>query len=175
MADAPSTRPRFPKGRDTRPGARLVVLGLGSNIDGPEQIDRAIERLAYTYDLLVRSTRYVGPPEVPAEVEPDDSAAPYSNAAVLVRTADDYETLHATLRAIEADLGRDRSTPGEVAIDIDILLIQDEVVRGEDGIVVPHPDLTSKRHAAIPSAEVAPFLVHTTTEERLSEIASRLA
>ncbi|MEM6672631.1 MAG: 2-amino-4-hydroxy-6-hydroxymethyldihydropteridine diphosphokinase [Planctomycetota bacterium] len=175
MSDAPRTKPRFRAGRDEREGARLVVLGLGSNVDGPEQIDRAIDRLSYEYDLLVRSTRYVGPPEVPPDVEPDASAPPYSNAAILIRTADDFDTLREDLRRIEAELGRDRSKRGEVAIDLDILLIQGEVVRKDDAVVVPHPDLTAKRHAAIPSAEVAPFLVHTTTEERLSEIAARLA
>ena len=175
MTDTPRTKPRFPKGRDNRPGARLVVIGLGSNTDGPEQIDRAIERLVLEYDLLVRSTRYIGPPEVGPDEEPDDSAPPYSNAAVLIRTADDFATLKDKLHALELDLGRDRMVKGEVAIDLDVLLIQNEVVRSGDVVVVPHPDLTCKRHAAIPSAEVAPFLVHTTTEERLSAIAARLA
>ena len=45
----------------------------------------------------------------------------------------------------------------------------------EDRILVPHPDLSAKRHAAIPSAEVAPSLRHPRTGERLSEIAARLA
>ncbi len=87
-----------------------------------------------------------------------------------------YRQLRATMRAIEADLGRDRSAPSIVAIDIDILLIEDEVVRTpEDQILVPHPDLSVKRHAALPSSEVAPSLRHPRTGERLSEIAARLA
>ena len=175
MNAPPDTKRRFPRGRDTRPGARLVVVGLGSTVDGPEQIDRAIERITLEYDLLVRSPRYVGPPEVGPDEELDEEAAPYSNAAILIRTADDHATLKATLGALELELGRDRSIKGEVAIDLDILLIQDEGVRDGDEVVVPHPDLTSKRHAAIPSAEVAPFLEHLTTREKLAAIAARLA
>lgn len=173
-----SKRPRFPAPRDERPGARRVVLGLGSNQDAESKIPAAIERLTYAYDLLVKSTRYVGPPEVAPEEAPALEEAPvvYSNTAVLVRTADTYEELKANLTAIEAELGRDRSRPGEVAIDIDILLIEDEVVRdADDRILVPHPDLTAKRHAAIPSSEVAPSLKHPRTGERLAEIAARLA
>lgn len=177
-APTPRKRLRFPAPRDTRPNARRVVLGLGSNSDAEANIATAVDVLAHTYDLLVKSTRYVGPPEVAPEggLPVEDLAVLYSNTAVLVRTADSYDELRATLRAIEAELGRDRSTPAIVAIDIDILLIEEEVVRTpEDRILVPHPDLSSKRHAAIPGAEVAPSLRHPRTGETLSAIAARLA
>ena len=179
-SDGPSPRKRlrFPAPRDTRSNARRVVLGLGSNSDAEVNIAAAVDALTHTYDLLVKSTRYVGPPEVAPEdgLPVEDAAIVYSNTAVLVRTADSYDELRVTLRAIEADLGRDRSTPAIVAIDIDILLIEDEVVRTpEDRILVPHPDLSAKRHAAIPAAEVAPSLRHPRTGERLSEVAARLA
>lgn len=177
-APTPRKRLRFPAPRDTRPNARRVVLGLGSNSDAEANIATAVDVLMHTYDLLVKSTRYVGPPEVAPEngLPVEDSAVLYSNTAVLVRTADSYDDLRVTLRAIEADLGRDRGTPAVVAIDIDILLIEEEVVRTpEDRILVPHPDLSSKRHAAIPGAEVAPSLRHPRTGETLSAIAARLA
>ena len=185
---------RFPKGRDTRPGARLIVLGLGSNIDGKEQIARAVERIAFSFDLLVKSTRYIGPaeggpndptdPESGAAVRGDitgadesiDDLSIYSNAAVLIRTADSFKEVRKELRLIEKALGRTREDIRRVEIDIDILLIQGEIVRNKhDDIVVPHPDLAHKRHAALPSAEVAPSLVHPKTKERLAEIAARLA
>lgn len=182
---------RFPMGRDQRPGARLVVLGLGSNIDGKNQIARAIERLTFSFDLLVKSSRYEGPAdggpndpttasERPAppvsELEDGFDLSVFSNAAILIRTADSFQDIRRELRRVEKALGRTREDPRRVAIDIDILLIQGEVVRNKsDEIVVPHPDLTTKRHAALPSAEVAPALVHPTTKERLGDIASRLA
>lgn len=177
----------FPKGRDPRPGARLVVLGLGSNINGRDQIARAIERITLSYDLLVKSTRYVGPAEggpndtgEPVVVPPEDSGEEdlrvYSNAAVLIRTADTFQEIRKELRRIEKELGRQRDDPRRVEIDIDVLLIQGEVVRNKkDEIVVPHPDLDKKRHTAIPSAEVAPSLKHPRTKERLAEMAARLA
>ena len=147
-----------------------MVLGLGSNVDGKAQIAKAIERIAFSFDLLVKSTRYVGP----AEGGADDVI--YSNAAVLIRTADSFKDVRKELRHIEKALGRTREDVRRVEIDIDILLIQGEIVRNKhDEIVVPHPDLSTKRHAALPSAEVAPSLVHPKTKERLAEIAARLA
>ena len=167
-----STRRRFPKGRETSERACRVIIGLGSNLDGPAKLDAAIEEISYEYDLLVRSTRYVSPPVEGAEGDP---VAPYSNAAVLIRTTDDHDTLKATLRRIEERLGRDRSDPTSVAIDLDILLIEDRVVRRGTEVLVPHPDLLVRRHAAIPSAEVAPFMRHSLTEVPLAEIAEQLA
>lgn len=173
--------------RDTREGARRVVLGLGSNHDPERMIREALERLSFEFDLLVKSSRYVGPPEVnpgEPEVEPtgtqdrDAAAGPpnYSNVAVLIRTADSYGEIKATLSALEDELGRDRSQAGVVSIDIDILLIDGEIIRSSGKkVLVPHPDLTTKRHAAIPSSEVAPSLRDPLSGDRLAEIAGRLA
>ncbi len=174
---------RFPRGRDTSPEARLVVVGLGSNVDGPAKIDEAITEISFLYDLLARSTRYVSP-AVTADDERDEAGIGegasrevenYSNAAVLIRTAEDHDAIKAALGEIEAQLGRDRSTPASVAIDLDILLIQDEVIRVGSRVLVPHPDLETRRYAAIPSAEVAPFLRHSVTEVPLSDLAAALA
>ena len=176
---------RFPKGRDPRPGARLVVVGLGSNIDGKAQIARAIDLITYSFDLLVKSTRYVGPADggpndaflgALPPTDSDTDLSIYSNAAVLIRTADTFKEVRKELRSIEKALGRTRGDERRVEIDIDIMLIQGEIVRNKhDEIVVPHPDLATKRHAALPSAEVAPSMVHPKTKERLSEIAARLS
>ena len=172
----PAPRRRFPRGRETGEGAYLVVIGLGSNEEGPARIDAAVEEISYEYDLLARSTRYVSPPDEDGEpVAEGTDRAGYSNAAVLIRTTQDYDTLKATLRAIEERLGRDRTDAGVVAIDLDILLLQDQIVRKGERVLAPHPDLESKRYAAIPSAEVAPFLRHAITEESLADLAARLA
>ncbi len=179
--------------RDTREGARRVVLGLGSNHHAEKAIPEALELLGYEFDLLVKSSRYVGPPELDSGGKHDQEAAAspvaatadgpvtegpvvYSNMAVLVRTAESYGDIKATLHALEEELGRDRSTPGVVPIDIDILLIEGEIIRSSSKkVLVPHPDLTTKRHAAIPSSEVAPALRHPLTGARLAEIAAELA
>lgn len=178
MAPAAGTsgKPRFPQGRDPRKGARLVVIGLGANVDAAANIQRAVEELSYAFHLLVKSTRYVGPPEGDGPAAHPGAPDTFSNAAVLVRTADTHDQIRAKAKAIEAAMGRDRSDPSVVTIDLDILLIQDEVVRdGEGRIVVPHPDLETRRHAAIPGAEVAPFLRHPRTKEAIAEMAARLA
>ncbi len=181
----PTQGRRFPRGRETSPDARLVVIGLGSNHDGPAKIDQAITEISFRYDLLARSTRYVSPAfsaddgSGPAEDEREQGGPQdvghYSNAAVLIRTSDGHDVLKAALGDIEAELGRDRSTPGTVAIDLDILLMQGQVIREGSRVVVPHPDLETRRYAAIPSAEVAPFLRHCITEVTLADLAAGLA
>lgn len=167
---------RFPHQRETRPGTRLVLLGVGSNHGATETIPRALEELAYEFDVLAKSTRYVGPPEPREGQEPDHDAPRYSNVSVLIRTPEDHITLRARLKELERELGRDRTRPGEVAIDLDILLIAGERVIADDGqVLVPHPDLTTKRYAAIPSAEVAPSMRLPGRDDCVADVAARLA
>ncbi|MDG1050861.1 MAG: 2-amino-4-hydroxy-6-hydroxymethyldihydropteridine diphosphokinase [Planctomycetota bacterium] len=184
-----SRRRRFPKGRDESPEARLVIIGLGSNVDAPTKLNAAVDEISYEYDLLARSTRYVSPampskkgnltaPEPtpsPGAAPAPEEAAPYSNAAVLIRTVATHDAIKETLGEIEARLGRDRRQPDCVAIDLDILLIQDEVIREGRRTLVPHPDLETRRYVAIPGAEVAPFMRHPITKAPLAEIAAALA
>lgn len=172
----PAGARRYPRGRDTRPGARLVLIGVGSNHLATENIPRALEELSYEFDVLAKSTRYEGPPEPRAGQEPDDEAPRYSNVSVLIRTPEDHLALRSRLKELERRLGRDRSVPEVVAIDLDILLISGERVVADDGeVLVPHPDLTTKRYAAIPSAEVAPAMRLPGGADRVADVAARLA
>jgi 2-amino-4-hydroxy-6-hydroxymethyldihydropteridine diphosphokinase len=148
---------------------RAVVL-LGSNIDRERALPQAVALLAARTRLRAVSAVYetvpVGRPDQPA----------FFNAAVVVETDLDPEAFkREVLAAIEARLGRRRTADrwAPRTIDLDLVLWDDEV-REVGGRPVPHPDLLTRAHAAVPVAEVLPDATHPVTGERLTEIARRL-
>jgi 2-amino-4-hydroxy-6-hydroxymethyldihydropteridine diphosphokinase len=149
---------------------RAVVL-LGSNVDRERALPQAVALLAARVRLQALSSVYetdpVGRPEQP----------PFFNAAAVVETDLDPATFRRDVLApIEAQLGRRRTSDkwAPRTIDLDLVLWDDEV--GEvEGRPVPHPELLTRAHVAVPVAELLPDVAHPVTGERLAEIARRLA
>lgn len=90
------------------------LLLLGSNLDEPERVERALAELAAlgTVSSLTPVRR------MPAR---GDASRHYYNALVVLDSGSERATLIASLKRIESRLGRKRDQPGEVAIDIDLL------------------------------------------------------
>jgi 2-amino-4-hydroxy-6-hydroxymethyldihydropteridine diphosphokinase len=66
-------------------------------------------------------------------------------------------------------MGRVRNEKmGPRTIDIDILLLDDQIIR-EPNLTVPHPLLTDRRFALAPLEEIAPFLLHPITGKTIRE------
>ncbi len=62
------------------------------------------------------------------------------------------------LKAIEAELGRQKTERwGPREIDLDLLLYGDEMLE-EDGLTVPHPEMTKRSFVLMPLLEIAPGL-----------------
>ena len=83
----------------------------------------------------------------------------FRNAAVLLQTDQSpHQVLHGLL-AIEAQLGRVRTTNGprytSRTIDLDLLIWADEVVDAPD-LQIPHPRLADRRFALLPLQELVP-------------------
>lgn len=114
-------------------------LSLGGNMgDRKALMDAAVERLARLPGTRVtaRSPYFRTAPDGPVEQDW------FVNLAVAVRTEMDAERLATACRAIEADLGRDRSTEipwGPRPIDIDV------VAFGRDGAMEPYGGAMDKR------------------------------
>jgi 2-amino-4-hydroxy-6-hydroxymethyldihydropteridine diphosphokinase len=100
----------------------------------------------------------------------DEPQPAYLNAVVRVETALGPRALLDHCLAVEAALGRTRSSARRWAprtIDIDLLLHEASVV-DEPGLVVPHPRLGERPFVRVPLAEVAvPGLRHPVTGEPL--------
>jgi 2-amino-4-hydroxy-6-hydroxymethyldihydropteridine diphosphokinase len=130
----------------------LVYIGLGSNLgDRKATIRRALELLAAQAEIdleAVSSLRETDP--VGYENQP-----PFLNGAAALRTDLSARALLDRLQAVERELGRDRSGPrfGPRTIDLDLLLYDEDVVH-EPGLVVPHPRLTERRFVLEPLSEL---------------------
>lgn len=130
-----------------------AYIGLGSNVgDRVAHLRAALEALAargvtVTKVSSLYETDPVGPPQ------PD-----YLNAAAELSTDLSPADLVRTLKAAEADVGREhRERWGPREIDLDLLLYGDEMI-DEEGLTVPHPELTHRAFVLVPLIEIAPFL-----------------
>jgi 2-amino-4-hydroxy-6-hydroxymethyldihydropteridine diphosphokinase len=103
------------------------VIGLGSNIDSVANMGRALYLLGLRIKILAVSSFQTTPP-IGISDQPD-----FLNGAVLVQTSMTREQLDAELKAVEDEMGRDRSLPkyGPRVIDMDII-IWNEVVVDDD-------------------------------------------
>lgn len=94
--------------------ARRWLLLLGSNLPEDDALRTAQERLG-----TLGAVQMLTPIE---HLRPASGTGPrYFNALLVVDSTLSRDELRDTLRRIESELGRDRSDPARVAIDIDLL------------------------------------------------------
>lgn len=134
----------------------LAYVGLGSNLgDREASIRGAVARLEADPAIAVvavstlRETDPVGYTEQPR----------FLNGACALETSLRPRELLERLLSVEVELGRTRDGPhwGPRTLDLDLLLYGAEIV-AEPDLVVPHPELTSRRFALEPLVELDPGL-----------------
>jgi 2-amino-4-hydroxy-6-hydroxymethyldihydropteridine diphosphokinase len=148
-----------------------MVVGLGSNVgDRLATLKGALAALkaAAGIELRARSSLWQTPP---VGGPPQDD---YYNAAALLETPLDPETVLAALLDIEARFGRlrtGRDMPR--TLDLDLLWIDGTSVSAP-GLEVPHPRLNDRPFALIPLVEVAPDAVDPRTGVAYARILASL-
>ena len=131
-----------------------VLVGLGSNLDGPaRQIETAfgmLEGIDRT-TLLLTSSLYRSAPLGGIE-QPD-----FVNAAALLMTGLAPRAFLEQLQSIETARGRERGEIqwGPRVLDLD-LLAYDGLSIDEPGLIVPHPGIASRNFVLLPLREIAP-------------------
>jgi 2-amino-4-hydroxy-6-hydroxymethyldihydropteridine diphosphokinase len=130
-----------------------AFIGLGSNLGDREAALRgALELLGEDVVAVssFRETEPVGYLDQPA----------FLNAAAALETGLEPRALLERLLGVERELGRTREGPrhGPRTIDLDLLVYDDRVI-DEPGLVVPHPRLAERRFVLEPLAELDPDLV----------------
>ncbi len=131
-----------------------AFVGLGSNLDGPEQQVRhaltALDGLPGTA-LYRASGLYRSRPMGPAD-QPD-----YINAVAWLHTALAPDELLDEMQALEVASGRRRQGErwGPRPLDLDLLAWADESCRSER-LVLPHPGIAERAFVLLPWAEIAP-------------------
>lgn len=153
-------------------GARRTeaLVSVGSNIEPETNIAQAISRLRDFVDLEAVSTFYrtspLGRPDQPS----------FLNGVCLLETEGTPRWLKfGVLRQIESELGRTRTEDKYAprAIDLDIALFGDEVVREPD-LRVPDPDIRECPFLALPILELRPDVRLPDTGEALADIVAVL-
>lgn len=122
-----------------------VLIGLGSNI-GPERNIRVAQRLlgrCEGWSLLAVSPTY-------RSAAVGTEGPDFHNAAALVDSRIDLETMRERLRAIEERMGRVRTGDKNAPRTIDL-----DLVAVEDGSFTD-PDLERFAHVVVPAADLAP-------------------
>ena len=142
-----------------------IYLALGANLgDREANIRRALGMLPPEAEVEAVSALY----------ETDPMGGPpqprYLNGACRVRTLLDPHALLDHVKHIEKKLGRvEGERWGPRPIDIDIVLY-DDLVLSDPGLVIPHPRLHERAFVLRPLLDLDPDLVHPVTGERLSDL-----
>lgn len=141
-----------------------VFLGLGSNIEAPLHIRRALTALKQQFGSLQVSPIY----ESEAVGFTGDN---FLNLVVAVDTGLSVAKLHAALREIENINGRDRSAPkfSGRTLDIDILLY-DDCVGDIDGVVLPRDEIIKNAFVLKPLCDLAPKLLHPQYKKTMTQM-----
>ncbi len=94
----------------------------------------------------------------------------FLNQAILIETSLSAEALMKSIFSIEKKLGRTRDIKyGPRTIDIDILLFNRE--RFDSALIkIPHPELTNRRFALAPLADIAPRYKHPERNRTVSQL-----
>ncbi|HHD7240683.1 TPA: 2-amino-4-hydroxy-6-hydroxymethyldihydropteridine diphosphokinase [Enterobacter cloacae] len=134
----------------------LAYIAIGSNLASPlEQVNAAVQALGEIPQsrIVAISSFYRTPPLGPQD-QPD-----YLNAAVVLDTVLDAETLLDNTQRIELQQGRVRKAErwGPRTLDLDIMLFGNDVIN-TSRLTVPHYDMKNRGFMLWPLFEVAPDL-----------------
>ncbi|HHA1725498.1 TPA: 2-amino-4-hydroxy-6-hydroxymethyldihydropteridine diphosphokinase [Enterobacter cloacae] len=134
----------------------LAYIAIGSNLASPlEQVNAAVQALGEIPQsrIVAISSFYRTPPLGPQD-QPD-----YLNAAMVLDTVLDAETLLDNTQRIELQQGRVRKAErwGPRTLDLDIMLFGNEVIN-TSRLTVPHYDMKNRGFMLWPLFEVAPDL-----------------
>ena len=131
-------------------------LGLGSNVgDRRANLESAVAALpAHGVKVLASSSVY--------ETEPVGlvlDQREFYNACLAIQTDHGPEELLTACKDVERSLGREPGGQrhGPRPIDVDLLLL-DEFEYESDRLILPHPEVTSRRFVLVPLLELEPGL-----------------
>ena len=144
-----------------------AFLLLGSNLgDREANLKIALKRLS-TIGKIAQTSAIYSTKAWGKTDQPD-----YLNQAVALSTFLIPEKLLREILSIELALGRVRQENwGPRLIDIDILLFGNRVVDSKN-LKIPHPELTKRRFALVPLAEIAEYHIHPTTGRTVQQLLS---
>ncbi|MBB3057575.1 2-amino-4-hydroxy-6-hydroxymethyldihydropteridine diphosphokinase [Mucilaginibacter gotjawali] len=143
-----------------------VFLLLGSNL-GDRQLfmKQAIDQIeSVIAPVLKKSSVY----ETQSWGKTD--APDYLNQVILLKTAFNPNEVLEKVLNIENRLGRRREEKwGSRTIDIDILLYDQQIIN-DPGLIIPHPELQKRRFTLEPLAEIAADTMHPVLKKNILQL-----
>ena len=132
----------------------LLALSLGSNIDAPNNIRKAVRALRHEFDALKCSSVYES--EAIGFV-----GANFLNLVAIIETTADLSSISSFLKLLEDRFGRNREQPRFSArtLDVDILFYGDEKTKSDE-IELPKEEITQYAFVLQPLAELLPDRIH---------------
>lgn len=154
------------------PSKTYVLLSLGANLgDRYAALRVAVELLQSNHILTdvtmssVYETEPVGYKDQPA----------FLNCSVAGFTELPAVQFHQATKTIEREIGRLRREKWhEREIDIDILTFGEEV-HDTELLHIPHPRMNERKFVLVPTAEIAPYVLHPTAQATMSELLAACA
>lgn len=144
-----------------------VYVAAGSNVEPEKNLARALDELEQTFGALAISPAYRNPAV-------GFAGADFINLVVGFRSDDSPAQVKAKLERIELSCGRARVAPkwAPRTMDLDILMY-DQQVSAEPGLLLPRPDLLRRAFMLKPLADLAPGLRHPTEQRTIGELWSQ--
>ncbi len=144
-----------------------VYVSVGSNIEREHNVASGLAALANEYGELEQSTVY----ETQAVGFSGDR---FFNLVVAFDTSQSPQQVSAVLRRVEDQHGRQRRGTkfGDRSLDLDLLLY-DDLVLDEPGLLLPRPEIVEYAFVLKPLAEIAGEKRHPVTGLRFADIWDR--
>jgi 2-amino-4-hydroxy-6-hydroxymethyldihydropteridine diphosphokinase len=143
----------------------MILVGLGSNIDGPwgnprASMERALQELNVGPIRVIRHSPLIDTDPYGRKNQPR-----YVNAVAIIATHLPPEALMRRLLTIEAKGGRKRRLRwGPRTIDLDLLdyngLRLRSKQRKSNALVLPHPEIHNREFVLFPVTQIAPNWKH---------------
>lgn len=141
-----------------------VYVGIGSNIERETHIRGAVRALQQRFEPLTLSQVYESQPV-------GFEGADFYNLVAGFDTSLPIEQLLDELRSIEQNHGRKRSGQRFEARTLDLdLLLYNGMVRHDDNVDVPRPEILKYAFMLRPLAEIAPTQTHPDNGKSFSEL-----
>ena len=145
---------------------RTAYLLIGGNLGNrKENLSKAVSLINEQCGPLTRSSSIY---ETEAWGNTDQPS--FLNQALEISTSLNARQLIRKVLKIEEVMGRVRKEKlGPRIIDIDILLFNDEVIN-EEGLIVPHPQMQNRRFVLEPLNEIAADMMHPVLHKNISQL-----
>ena len=141
-----------------------VYVGIGTNVDKERNIRSCFSTLQQIFRNVVKSSVYQS---AAVGFEGED----FYNMVVSLDTTLTPSNINHVFFEVEKKHGRKRGKNQFVSRELDLdQLLYDDLIIDEDGLCLPHKDLSKYSHTLQPMAEIAGDLVHPVVGKCFSEL-----